>query len=609
MFKYPISVTIDTNILDAAKYDLSEGSTLQILSDYVKDGTIKVVLSNIVVREAKTHLAKQVNKICSIARNLRTEVLQASTEHLVKSIGLSRLLELEKDKKSLVGKSEELFDNFIKEIKAEVLSTDLINLDLIIDDYFKINPPFEEGEKKRKEFPDAFIAEQIRNRFGDTEIVAIISNDKGFKKACQQASNHLFFDSLGQLYDAINKEKAAYAETQNVIKELQFRISSAVFEYIKTNDNIEVRGLSYDKDGIASGFDYNEFCLQSVSIPSFHIHSVDKMSDTSSTVTISCNAEFIVDCFFEDYDNAPWDSETNDYFFVDTIRMREKHNARFGCRIEIERNEKTFKLFPFMVVLGGDSRKERYEVKDHPDSDLNQEIQDMDRESIGFRPLGSYETYLEEHLPESSMSDEIIDKFEELKALYSEFEDFSGTYDSLLEHLKDADDARKIIKAISKSLIELSDFPKVKNEDNIEDEELDRIKEWVNQKEDIASVIAAQTLPDVLNYGESVDINGVDGSKIIFSIDKIAICPTEGSEEVIDVFLSNENGKFATGYIKLTIGYLSFDEDGGASDGLEDDIEYNYAEILEHIQSYITNQEEKVKRENTIVKIIENALK
>ena len=65
MFKYPIAVTIDTNILDAAKYDLSEGSTLQLLKDYVDEGVIKVVLSNIVVRESKKHLAKQVNKVCS----------------------------------------------------------------------------------------------------------------------------------------------------------------------------------------------------------------------------------------------------------------------------------------------------------------------------------------------------------------------------------------------------------------------------------------------------------------------------------------------------------------------------------------------------------------
>lgn len=56
MFKYPLAVTIDTNILDAAKYDLGDGSTLQLLKNYVDDGIIKVVLSNIVVQSQRNIL-------------------------------------------------------------------------------------------------------------------------------------------------------------------------------------------------------------------------------------------------------------------------------------------------------------------------------------------------------------------------------------------------------------------------------------------------------------------------------------------------------------------------------------------------------------------------
>lgn len=133
MFKYPLAVTIDTNILDAAKYDLSDGSMLQLLKNYVDDGIIKVVLSDIVVRESKKHLAKQVKKVCGIARKLRTEVLQESTEHLVNYVGLSRLLEISKGKDALIQKSEELFDDFLSDINAKTLGTDLINLESIVE--------------------------------------------------------------------------------------------------------------------------------------------------------------------------------------------------------------------------------------------------------------------------------------------------------------------------------------------------------------------------------------------------------------------------------------------------------------------------------------------
>ena len=609
MFKYPIAVTIDTNILDAAKYDLSEGSTLQLLKDYVDEGVIKVVLSNIVVRESKKHLAKQVNKVCSIARKLRTEVLQESTEHLVNYIGLNRLLEIAKDKSALIDKSDELFDNFIREINAEILGTDLINLDRIIDDYFEINPPFEEGEKKRKEFPDAFIASQIKKRFGETEDVAIVSNDNGFKRACQKTQNHFFFNSLGALFDTINKEKeAAYTETINTIKELQFRIGSAVSEYIKSNENIDVRGLSYDKDGIVSGFDYDEFYLYNISNVTFMVRSVDEMSDKTSKVTLLCNAKIFADCYYEDYDNAPWDPETKEYVFVDSIKIREEHDAKFGCRIELDRETKSFKIFPFTIILGGDSRKDRYEIEKHSTINDEQEIQDMDRESFGFTPLGSYKSYLEDDLPDSELSRDIVERFEIINVLHRKYEDFCISYDSLLEELNNSD-PRKIIKSISGKLTNISDFPPVVNIENIEDAEIEEIKEWINTKFEQASEFAEEiTLPDMLNYGDSIVIKGIDGCEITFAIDEIEINPLEGSEETINIYLSNNQGEKVCGYIKLTVGYLNFDEDGGASDGLCDEIEYKYHEILKELDYFVSKQKQLSEKEAKIVEIIETAL-
>lgn len=609
MFKYPLAVTIDTNILDAAKYDLGDGSTLQLLKNYVDDGIIKVVLSNIVVRESKKHLAKQVNKACGIARKLRAEVLQESTEYLINYVGLSRLLEISKDKDALIQKSEELFDNFLTDINAEILGIDLINLESIIDDYFEINPPFEDGEKKRKEFPDAFIANQIRKRFGEAEDVAIVSNDNGFKKACKEAPNHFFFGSLGALFDAINKEKEeAYAETINVIKELQFRIAHTLIEYIKSNENIEVRGLSYDKDGVETGFDYDESYLHNVSNIAFRVDSVDEMTDKYSKVTLLCKADISADCYFEDYANAPWDSETKEYVFVETIKMREEHTSRFECRIEVDRETKSYKIFPFTIILDDDSRKDRYELEKQSVVNYEQEIQDMDRVQLGFTPLGSYESYLEEALPDSELSNEIIERFEKINQLHCKFEDHSIIYDSLLEEL-DNSDPRYIIKSIYPKLLGISDIPHITDIESIEDREIEEIKNWINSKCEIASKISEDdTLPDTLNFGESIIIKGVDNSELSFTIDEIEISPTEGSEEIIDIYFCNSKGERISGYIKLIVGYLNFDEDGGASDGIEEDIEYEFDEILKEIDSYISEQDSIVEAEAKIVEIIKTVL-
>ena len=605
MFKYPLAVTIDTNIFDAARFDLCDTSTLKILENYVKSGKIKVVLSDIVVRESKRHIADQVKKICGIMRKARAAALEGSTEHLITTIGLGEILRIVKNKDELISKGEEMFDDFLRTINAEILGVDLIDVGLILGDYFETKPPFENGEKKKSEFPDAFIAQQIRKRFGETEKVVIVSNDKGFIRACE---NHRFFNSLGELYNAISKEDAAYDETMAVIKELQLRISAAVNEYIKDNENIDVHGLSYDKDGIESGYDYNEFYLHSISDVTFSVHSVDEISDNISIVTLSCKADISADCYYEDYANAPWDPEEKEYVFVDTIKMREEHKARFGCRIEIDRAEKTFKVFPFTVILGGDSRRNRYEVEEHPVEDDEEEIRDMDREALGFQALGSYESYLEDNLPDSHFCADIIERFEKINGLYRKYDDCCISFDNLLAELNTAN-PKEIIKLIYERLLEISDIPHIANIENITDSDIEEIQAWANaQYERVSEIADIGTLPDVMSFGETIVIKGVDGSKASLSIGDNQISPDEGSEEVIDICFSNGDENTTSGYIKLTVGYLNFDEDGGATDGLSDDVEYEYDDILKELDSFIDAQKREVKKDTKIAEIISDVI-
>ena len=95
---------------------------------------------------------------------------------------------------------------------------------------------------------------------------------------------------------------------------------------------------------------------------------------------------------------------------------------------------------------------------------------------------------------------------------------------------------------------------------------------------------------------------------MVLTIDEIAINPTEGSEEIIGIRLLNNQGELARGYVKLIVGYLDFDEDGGAADGIADEIEYEYSEIIKEIKDYVSDQEKKFKQELKITEIIGEAL-
>lgn len=71
MIKYPLNVTIDSNIFDANNYDLDENSTLSHLISYVEKGKIKVFLSNIVVNEVSKHIKNKAYEITTIVNKSR----------------------------------------------------------------------------------------------------------------------------------------------------------------------------------------------------------------------------------------------------------------------------------------------------------------------------------------------------------------------------------------------------------------------------------------------------------------------------------------------------------------------------------------------------------
>ena len=127
MFKYPLVVTIDTNIFDAAKYNLSDASTLRILENHVKSGKIKVVLSDIVVQESKRHIAARVKEVCGIVNIARNSALKVYNEHLISSIGMNEMFRIVESEDDIIAKEEKVFDDFLCAIDAEILGTDLID--------------------------------------------------------------------------------------------------------------------------------------------------------------------------------------------------------------------------------------------------------------------------------------------------------------------------------------------------------------------------------------------------------------------------------------------------------------------------------------------------
>lgn len=144
--------------------------------------------------------------------------------------------------------------------------------------------------------------------------------------------------------------------------------------------------------------------------------------------------------------------------------------------------------------------------------------------------------------------------------------------------------------------------------DNSNDNLLGDVCEWLGQKSETLSDKAEVRLPDIIGYGESISIVGANGQEYTLILDELHGIPDEGPEEVIEVSLKSNRETIARGNVKLTIGYLDFDENGGASDGIEDSIDYEVEDVLEALESLILKLRDELDDEQDLAASIKKCI-
>ena len=85
-------------------------------------------------------------------------------------------------------------------------------------------------------------------------------------------------------------------------------------------------------------------------------------------------------------------------------------------------------------------------------------------------------------------------------------------------------------------------------------------------------------------------------------------CLSEGDKEWIDINAYTTNGEKASGIIEVTVGYLNFDEDGAAADGIDDEVSIRYTNIVDCIKKFIASQNEILKEYEKLKDIILDSL-
>jgi hypothetical protein len=142
------------------------------------------------------------------------------------------------------------------------------------------------------------------------------------------------------------------------------------------------------------------------------------------------------------------------------------------------------------------------------------------------------------------------------------------------------------------------------------DEDMSAVHEWVEERYlEVIKFADADRLPDSINFGDKIIFIDADDNKYLLSLDEVHINPSEGEVEYIDIRLTNDLvTDVYKGYIELTVGYINYDEDGGVADGLEDDVEYYYEEIIKEIDKVINSLRELIDNHIEIKEFLEELL-
>ena len=231
----------------------------------------------------------------------------------------------------------------------------------------------------------------------------------------------------------------------------------------------------------------------------------------------------------------------------------------------------------------------------------------MDREELGFLPLSQYSNMLENDLDESRMAQTILKLFEQYNEISSSYEELANLYDEICAQVRnkmEEDGAEAFFTALLFEKNIPIDFIE-KDTDKLPDE----IKKWLDGKFDMVSERMERKLPDSLEYGENISILGTNCRVYTLSLDELHGTLEAGSEEQIKVSLLSNKEILAKGYVKLTVGYLDFDEDGGAADGIEDSIDYEVDDVLDALKDVISDLKEELVNEQELANSFANCLK
>jgi predicted nucleic acid-binding protein len=300
MLRINHQIFLDTQVFEQELYD-TNSPRLKRLKELVEDRRASVLLPEITRREIIARIRETTAKAI---RDLTKYRNQRETSILRHVAPLFDPIFATHDSAVLSKIIEDKFDAFCKELDVDHLPNSLTSKSYksIIDDYFELRPPFQEG-RKRSEFPDAFTAAILKKWCDKKKCnITVITNDQDWEGLCTKRLKLVksLADFLGQFPPPELSKALALALDTNLIRDT---IAA------------EFKNLSFFTDGVDG--EVHEVSDVKVTFDHVVIIQADK---GEAVAEITCTIQFDAMIEYTIPGSGTWDNEE------DTLWFGEKEN-------------------------------------------------------------------------------------------------------------------------------------------------------------------------------------------------------------------------------------------------------------------------------------------
>ncbi|HVI09024.1 MAG TPA: PIN domain-containing protein [Candidatus Binatia bacterium] len=215
------TISIDTQVFVATGYGFT-GKSFQSLKKHLASGRLRLVMTDITVREVHARIEQSVAEALLRHR----EFVKKASALFNSSIPAVKASVTKFDPKVVAKDLCDQFDSFLTDVKAEIVATRDLTIGDVLDKYFAGVAPFGSTETKKHEFPDAFCLKALSEWALQKGVkMFVVSGDNDFFEGCCKCTQLISRKTLNEVLDHVASDESARAgfvrrETKKRVSEI-----------------------------------------------------------------------------------------------------------------------------------------------------------------------------------------------------------------------------------------------------------------------------------------------------------------------------------------------------------------------------------------------------